>query len=68
MMSDSLTAELDGDEINAENLSAYSILHNMDEDERLYKCFLYALRHKIQRSQLPVLVTQFYNNYVKACW
>jgi len=32
----------------------------MDEDERLYKCFLYTLKKKAKKLDLPMEIGQFF--------
>ena len=38
------------------------------EDEKLKKCFLYAMKRKIKSPQLPMLTSAFFRDCVIACW
>lgn len=58
----------DADAADDSSPNVQSVLNAMDDDERLYKCFLFALKQKVKRIELPILIENFYRNYVQACW
>lgn len=37
------------------------------EDEKLYQCFLYALKKKVKKTQLPMLTSGFYRDCLQIC-
>ena len=40
---------------------------DLPEDDKLFQCFLYALRKKIKLTQLPMLTSGFYRDCLQVC-
>ena len=40
---------------------------DLPEDDKLFQCFLYALRKKIKQTQLPMLTSGFYRDCLQVC-
>ena len=40
---------------------------DLSEDDKLFQCFLYALRKKIKQTQLPMLTSGFYRDCLQVC-
>lgn len=38
------------------------------EDEKLYYCFLYSMKKKINSAQLPMLTSAFFRDCIQVCW
>ncbi|XP_072172764.1 eukaryotic translation initiation factor 2D-like [Diadema setosum] len=52
-----------GEEEEGENYG----LSPTDMDHLLYKCFLHSLKEKVKPSDLPLLTSSFYRNYILPC-
>ena len=37
-------------------------------DELLYECFRCAVKHKVTKSELPLLTSTFYSKHLLPCW
>ena len=42
-------------------------ISDLPEDDKLFQCFLYALRKKIKQTQLPMLTSGFYRDCLQVC-
>lgn len=55
-------------EHQTEELPEEQSFNDLPEDDKLKQCFLYAMKKKLKKTQLPLLTSEFYRDCVVSCW